>query len=58
MKAFEQPVETWRRELKAAGWMEVHRTMYRAPDDTYHLGPYGAWLKMKDGRHAVSASES
>lgn len=34
-------------ELKAAGWIRVRRTLWKAPIGGYFLGPHGAWKAMK-----------
>ena len=34
-------------ELKAAGWIPITRTTWKAPVGGYFLGPHGAWKAMK-----------
>lgn len=40
----------WERELKAAGWTcTQYKLVWTAPNGTQHLGPFGAWRKMRAG---------
>jgi hypothetical protein len=42
----ETPPEQMRIQLLAAGWTPVNQSVWRHPDGTLHIGPYGAWKKM------------
>lgn len=46
-----QDVELWVCELKAAGWVPLRSTLWRAPCGCQFLGPYKAWCEMLK-RHA------
>jgi hypothetical protein len=39
---------TWKRELRAAKWVEVNTCVYRAPCGCLYRGPYRAWTVMRD----------
>jgi hypothetical protein len=43
---------TWIAELKAAGWKQIHMTLWQHPDGRYYRGPYNAWEIMKAERDA------
>ena len=40
-------VEIWERELREAGWKEIHHTQWECPAGYRFRGPYGAWKNMK-----------
>jgi hypothetical protein len=40
-------------ELEEAGWRQETRFVWRAPDGTFHVGPHGAWKKMKRWNAAI-----
>lgn len=42
-----QNPDLWRRELIAAGWTQYKPTIWRDPRGYLHLGPFGAWRKMR-----------
>lgn len=44
--AQEHGPESWARELRAGGWVEVRLNVWRAPDGYLYRGPYGAWVEM------------
>lgn len=49
---YAQDVQKWRRELSAARWNEVSRTVWQAPCGCLFRGPYRAWLEMM-GTHVA-----
>jgi hypothetical protein len=42
----ETPPEQMRIQLLAAGWTPVNQSVWRHPDGTLRIGPYGAWKQM------------
>jgi hypothetical protein len=47
---YAQDVRQWQRELLAAGWKQIHMTLWQAPCGCFFRGPYRAWMEMK-GTH-------
>lgn len=45
-----QDPSRWVADLLAAGWEQMHLTLYRAPCGCYFRGPYHAWVEM-NGAH-------
>jgi hypothetical protein len=37
----------WRRDLKAAGWVEINSITYQDPEGRLWRGPYGAWYELQ-----------
>lgn len=37
-------------DLAEAGWKQHSRTIWKSPDGSFHLGPYGAWKAMVSQR--------
>ncbi len=52
--------DRWVAELKAAGWVRHHRTLWRSPEGLFYLGPYKAWQVMREsaGRVTINEEES
>ena len=44
---YAQDVEQWRRELRAAGWLEESSTVWESPSGLRYRGPFKAWCVMK-----------
>lgn len=42
----ETPPEQMKIQLLAAGWKPVNQSVWRHPNGSMHMGPYGAWKKM------------
>ena len=42
----ETPPEQMRVQLLAAGWKPVNQSIWKHPNGSLHMGPYGAWKKM------------
>ena len=42
----ETPPEQMCVQLLAAGWNPVNQSIWKHPNGSLHLGPYGAWKKM------------
>jgi len=40
-------VETWRRDLIEAGWIEESMTVWSDPEGNLWRGPYGAWCELQ-----------
>jgi hypothetical protein len=38
--------EQMRVQLLAAGWKPINQSVWKHPNGSLHIGPYGAWKKM------------
>ena len=57
------PIETWREELLAAGWRpwkdrsgHEHGTIWQDPEGNLFRGPYGAWRLMQSRLQGCQAA--
>jgi hypothetical protein len=46
------PPEQMKVQLLAAGWKAVNQHIWKHPNGSLHLGPYGAWKKLCQELHA------
>lgn len=54
-EAVEPTIDEQVAQLKAAGWICVRRTLWKAPIGGYFLGPHGAWkaMKRREAEHGI-----